>query len=202
PSPTRRSSDLGAARRWEGDGQRRPASQETCRHSWSHAITSGRVNRWVCDLLPSASCGLQRANLVRGDVPQACRMRCSMARSAVSVADLLRASSIPALLVAMPVMAQEQPIHLPLVSLTANRVETPAAESGSAVTIIKGEELRQRQRQLVAAVLREVHGVAVSRSGGVDSTTQVYLRGSQNKQTLVLNDGIEVNVPALGSYFD
>ncbi|HLT78543.1 MAG TPA: TonB-dependent receptor [Ferrovibrio sp.] len=125
-----------------------------------------------------------------------------MARSAVSVADLLRASSIPALLVAMPVMAQEQPIHLPLVSVTANRVETPAAEVGSAVTIINGAELRQRQTQLVSDVLREVPGVAISRSGGVGSTTQVYLRGSENNQTLVLIDGIEVNDPALGSYFD
>jgi len=34
-------------RAWEGGDRQRPASQETCRQSWSHASTLGGVSWWV-----------------------------------------------------------------------------------------------------------------------------------------------------------
>jgi vitamin B12 transporter len=93
--------------------------------------------------------------------------------------------------------------QLPSISVTANMTETPLQEVGSAVTIITGEELQQRQTQLVSDVLREVPGLAVSRSGTVGGSTQVRIRGSEGNQTLVLIDGIEVNDTAGGiSEFD
>ncbi len=94
------------------------------------------------------------------------------------------------------------PTQLSAISVTANMTETPLAEVGSAVTIITGEQLQQRQTQLVSDVLREVPGMAVSRTGGVGGPTQARIRGSEGNQTLVLIDGIEVNNVAGGSEFD
>src|SRR6185369_15017637 len=43
-------------RAWEGGDRQRPASQETCRQSWSHASTLGGVSWWVLSrLLPGAA---------------------------------------------------------------------------------------------------------------------------------------------------
>lgn len=94
------------------------------------------------------------------------------------------------------------PMQLSAISVTANMTETPLGEVGSAVTVITGEELQQRQTQLVSDVLREVPGMAVSRTGGVGGPTQVRIRGAEGNQTLVLIDGVEVNSVAGNSEFD
>lgn len=91
---------------------------------------------------------------------------------------------------------------LPEISVTANRVPTPAEETGSALTVITADELKQRQTQVLSDVLREVPGVAVNRTGPMGTLTQVRIRGAEGNQTLVLIDGIEVNDPASGSEYD
>ena len=101
-----------------------------------------------------------------------------------------------------PLMAEEPAQALPEIVVSASRVQLPADEIGSAVTVITAEELEQRQIRIVSDVLRDVPGLAVSRSGGVGALTQVRIRGAEGNQTLVLIDGIEVNNPATGSEFD
>ena len=101
------------------------------------------------------------------------------------------------LLAATSAMAQQE---LPEMVVTATRVPIPAEQSGSAITVITGEELEQRQIRVVADALRDVPGVTVSRSGGAGGITQVYLRGAESNQTLVLIDGVEVNNPDGGAF--
>lgn len=86
------------------------------------------------------------------------------------------------------------------VVVTATRIEQPAAEVGSAVTVITGEELRRRGIEFVADALQEVPGVTVPRSGTRGKTTSLFLRGANANQTLVLIDGIRVNDPTSGSF--
>jgi vitamin B12 transporter len=86
--------------------------------------------------------------------------------------------------------------------VSASRVAVPAREVGSAVTVIDAETLKDRGVRLVSDVLRDVPGLAVSRSGPAGGFTQVRIRGAEGNQTLVLIDGIEVNNPSLGSDFD
>lgn len=93
-------------------------------------------------------------------------------------------------------------LTLPDISVTANRVPTAAEETGSALTVITGQELEQRQTRVLSDVLREVPGVAVNRTGPMGALTQVRIRGAEGNQTLVLIDGIEVNDPASGSEYD
>ncbi|MCG5244066.1 TonB-dependent receptor plug domain-containing protein [Azospirillum doebereinerae] len=106
----------------------------------------------------------------------------------------------------VPVLAQEATrstlLALPPLSVTANRVATPAAETGSALTVITGEELERRQTRILSDALREVPGVAVNRTGPMGSLTQIRIRGSEGNQTLVIVDGIEMNDPSSGSEYD
>ena len=55
------------------------------------------------------------------------------------------------LLAATSAMAQQE---LPEMVVTATRVPIPAEQSGSAITVITGEELEQRQIRVVADALR------------------------------------------------
>ncbi len=84
----------------------------------------------------------------------------------------------------------------PLV-VTASRSgdATPADLIGASVTVIDDAALQQRQTVVVSDVLRDVPGVAVSRTGGVGSLTQVRIRGTEGNHTLVLVDGIKASDP-------
>jgi vitamin B12 transporter len=88
------------------------------------------------------------------------------------------------------------------VVVTASRVPLSAERVGSAVTVIDAEDLENRQAQSVAEVLQEVPGVAVSRSGGIGSFTEVRIRGAEANQTLVLIDGVRVNDPSRSNAFN
>jgi vitamin B12 transporter len=88
------------------------------------------------------------------------------------------------------------------VSVTANRVPTPSRAVGSALSVISGQELEDRQIRLVTDALREVPGLAVNRTGPVGGLTQLRVRGSEGNQVLVMIDGIEVNDPSGGNEFD
>ena len=107
-----------------------------------------------------------------------------------------------ALLGAAPERPSAQVQMLPEVVVTASRIPVPSAAVGSAATVIDGDDVDAKQDRTVGEALREVPGVAVSRSGGDGAYTQVRIRGAEANQTLVLIDGIEVGDPANGSEFD
>ena len=98
--------------------------------------------------------------------------------------------------------AEEKGVILPDTVVTATFVPTPAEQVGSAVTVITGEQIAKSQKRVVSEILREVPGLAVSRSGTVGSFTQIRIRGAEGNHTLVLIDGAEVNDPSGGSEFD
>ena len=84
----------------------------------------------------------------------------------------------------------------PLV-VTASRSGDPAPADlvAASVTVIDGQAMAGRQVRVVSDVLRDVPGVAVSRSGAVGGLTQARLRGAEGNQTLVLVDGIKASDP-------
>ncbi len=86
--------------------------------------------------------------------------------------------------------------------VTASRsgAGVPADQLGASVTVIDAQALDQRQTRIVSDVLRDVPGVAVSRTGAISGPTQIRVRGSEGNHVLVLIDGIEVADPYLGEY--
>ncbi|RMD61706.1 MAG: TonB-dependent receptor [Alphaproteobacteria bacterium] len=104
--------------------------------------------------------------------------------------------------VAAEASAQEAVESLPEVVVSASRVPVATREVGSALTVITAADIERKQVRLVSDVLREVPGLAVSRSGTVGTFTQVRIRGAEANQTLVIIDGVEVNDPSGGSEFN
>ncbi|MCM2277075.1 MAG: TonB-dependent receptor [Oligoflexia bacterium] len=80
--------------------------------------------------------------------------------------------------------------------VTASRIETPAEEIGSSLTVITGKELHRGQARTVGEALRALPGVSVVNSGGPGQLTRVYVRGAGSGHTLVLIDGVKANDPA------
>jgi vitamin B12 transporter len=103
---------------------------------------------------------------------------------------------------AAPALAEPETQMLPDTVVSANRVEVPSREVGSAVTVITGEEMEARQIRVVADALRDVPGVSVNRTGPRGLLTQVRIRGNEGNHTKVFIDGVEANAPAGDFEFD
>ena len=89
---------------------------------------------------------------------------------------------------------QEQEEHHEIV-VTATRLEAPAREVASSVTVISSEDLQRLKKMSVLEVLRDVLGVSIAQNGGQGEAASVFLRGANSEHTLVLLDGVELNDP-------
>lgn len=74
------------------------------------------------------------------------------------------------------------------------------ASTGSAVTVVTGEQLQQQQVRHAGDALRSLPGVHVGRTGAFGGLTEVRLRGAESNHTLVLIDGVEANATTNGLF--
>ena len=97
---------------------------------------------------------------------------------------LLTPLLVPSLLIAqqIDVEIEEILVSASLLPITINR-------SANAITIIDRNQLKNRAVTSVSDLLRDVAGLAVSRSGVQGSQTQIRIRGSEANHLLVLIDG-------------
>ena len=82
------------------------------------------------------------------------------------------------------------------VIVTASLLPILSSRSANAITVIDSEQLKLRAALSVSDLLRDVPGLAVSRSGVQGSFTQIRVRGSESNHLLVLVDGVEANDPS------
>jgi len=75
-----------------------------------------------------------------------------------------------------------------------------ADKIGGSLTVITAQDFEDRQVRIVSDVLRDVPGVAVSRTGAVGSFTQVRIRGTEGNHVLTLIDGIKASDPFFGEF--
>ena len=113
-----------------------------------------------------------------------------------------------AVLAASPALAQSNPTK-PTTNDQGQTIVVTASRSGDAVptdllgasvTVLDDNALQDRQARIVSDLLRDVPGVAVSRTGGVGGFTQLRLRGAEANQTLVLIDGVKASDPFYGEF--
>ena len=90
--------------------------------------------------------------------------------------------------------------QLRTVVVSASKVPKPAANLSQAVTVLSGDDLRQRGVARVSDALREVPGASLVQSGSFGAVTSLFLRGGESRYTKVLIDGVPVN--AAGGFFD
>jgi vitamin B12 transporter len=77
--------------------------------------------------------------------------------------------------------------------ISASRVETKRIESGSSVTVLDAQYIKENQARSVAELLRDVPGVSVSSNGGLGKKTSVFIRGASSNNTVVIIDGVKVS---------
>ncbi|WP_198731850.1 TonB-dependent receptor plug domain-containing protein [Paracoccus tegillarcae] len=99
----------------------------------------------------------------------------------------------------LPAAAQEAstPYMLPEITILAAGETTDLDRSGSSVSVVEGYALQTPARP-VSAVLQDMPGVTVRRSGPLGTTASVSVRGAPGQYVPVLIDGIDVSDPAAG----
>lgn len=85
-------------------------------------------------------------------------------------------------------------LHYEIV-VTATRLETPAKEIASSITVITKDDLERMGKTTVLEALQEVLGVMVLQNGPLGGASSVSLRGANSEHTLVMLDGVELNDP-------
>jgi len=79
--------------------------------------------------------------------------------------------------------------------VTATRLETPAKEIASSITVITKEELEKSKKNTVLEILEGVLGITTIQNGPPGGVCSVFLRGANSEHTLVMIDGVEINNP-------
>jgi vitamin B12 transporter len=90
--------------------------------------------------------------------------------------------------------------RLETVIVSASKTPRPSSTLTQAVTVISGDDLRDRGVTRISDALREVPGASVVQSGSFGAVTTLFLRGGESRYTKVLIDGVPVN--ASGGFFD
>jgi outer membrane receptor protein involved in Fe transport len=88
------------------------------------------------------------------------------------------------------------------VAVTGSAVDVPSSELGTSVSIITGQEIRERNEGQAIDLLRYLPGVYVAQSGGRGTVGSVSIRGGDTKYNLVQINGVPVNSFYYGGYFD
>lgn len=79
--------------------------------------------------------------------------------------------------------------------VTATKTETPLLEIANSVSIIDSNEIAQKGKFNVFDLLKSQPGVSVAQQGAPGGLSYVSIRGGNSEHTLVLIDGVEVNMP-------
>ena len=119
-----------------------------------------------------------------------------------SIRQMVLALNLGLVTTAFGVSAQAEDPPLETLVVSAAREAVPVEKVGSALSVIDEQTLARRQLTSVGEMLRSLPGIAVSRSGGLGSQSQLRVRGSEANHVLVLIDGIPVNDVSQGSEFN
>lgn len=79
--------------------------------------------------------------------------------------------------------------------VTATRLEIPAQEVASSITVITKEELEKSKKHTILEILEGVLGITTIQNGPPGGASSVFLRGANSEHTLVMIDGVELNDP-------
>jgi len=83
------------------------------------------------------------------------------------------------------------------VFVTATRTEQDVAKlGGSSVYLLDSEAIDAKKQFSLAEVLKGIPGIDINSYSGMGSLTNIFLRGADSKNTLVLVDGMMFNDPA------
>ena len=85
--------------------------------------------------------------------------------------------------------------HMSEVVITATKTSTPELEVASAISVIDSTEISRSENNSVFGLLKDQYGLSFSQQGAPGSLSYVYIRGADPGQTLILIDGVDMNLP-------
>ena len=88
----------------------------------------------------------------------------------------------------------EDAFRLDPLIITASRSPERLSRTTRSVTVISAEDIAAQGTQTVADALRSVPGMDVARTGALGATTSIFTRGSESNHTVVMIDGVKVNL--------
>ena len=88
----------------------------------------------------------------------------------------------------------EDAFRLDPLIITATRSAERLSRTTRSVTVISGEDIAAQGTRTVADALRSVPGLDVVRTGALGATTAIFMRGSNSDHTVVLVDGVKINL--------
>jgi len=80
------------------------------------------------------------------------------------------------------------------VVITATKTEMPMIELASSISVIDSEEIASSKKNSVFDLLKNQYGLSFMQQGGTGMLANVLLRGGEAGHSLILIDGIEVNM--------
>ena len=98
--------------------------------------------------------------------------------------------------------SQEIPVEEQLdeVLITSSRIDLPFSENSRTITVISSEDIKNSTATNVADLLQSIAGIDVRRRGTDGMQSDIYIRGGQFNQTLILIDGFKTEDPQTGHH--
>lgn len=88
----------------------------------------------------------------------------------------------------------------PDIIITANKVEVDSKKVASSVTVIDSNEIEKSKESNLLNLLRRIPGVEINQSGGAGRLSNIFIRGSNSNQVLILYNGIRLNSSTTGAF--
>ena len=84
--------------------------------------------------------------------------------------------------------------------ITSSRIDLPFSENSRTITVITSEDIKNSTATNVTDLLQSVAGLDIRRRGIDGMQSDIYIRGGQFNQTLILIDGFKTEDPQTGHH--
>ncbi len=122
-------------------------------------------------------------------------------RQILLVAGIL-GGGLPVLAQSVPAPPATPPPYQESIVVTASVEGEERSDLPASVTVIPAEEIAALQATQVIELLELIPGLHVVQAGGPGQLANVFTRGAESDQTLVLWNGVPLNDPYLGGFYD
>jgi vitamin B12 transporter len=97
---------------------------------------------------------------------------------------------------AQDIPSSDSVYQLSEVVISAYRYKTNLLNTASSVTVLTSEDLAKTKKNNLYDILRNETGINIVQSGGPGKLATINVRGANPSHTLILIDGVEVNMPS------
>ncbi len=126
-------------------------------------------------------------------------MTLSVSRHAILVAKLIPITlAVNTAFSSVSIAQTSQEKTLPTIVVTATRSAQHLSDVLSDTVVISSEQIAQSGQSSLVELLQRQRGVEIARNGGPGTSSSVFIRGADNKQSIVLVDGVRVGSSTLG----